>query len=528
MGKLTDSQTWRALEQHANQVKTENLRIDSLFADDTNRFSNYSQQDTHLLFDYSKQLVTEDIFQCLLDLAHESNLEDAIDRMFSGEKINITEDRAALHTDLRLPDTKNRPLEVGQALRQMDQFVSGIHDKKWLGADNQPITTIVNIGIGGSDLGPSMVVDALSEFAVDGISVHFVSNVDPSHIQSVLGLCDAGQTLFTIASKSFTTLETHQNANAARQWFLSCGFSEEDIAKHFVAITSNCDAAVAFGIKADNIFPMWDWVGGRYSLWSAIGLPIALAVGMGSFKQLLGGAHAMDAHFQHTPIDRNIPAILALIGVWNTTFLGAHSTAVVPYSQRLNQLPAYLQQLTMESLGKSVNLQGEPVDYRTGEVIWGTSGTNGQHSYFQMLHQGTEFVPLELIGFCISHNLTETDQHQHLLANFLSQSKALMDGDTSNSDPHKFIKGNKPSATLLIDHLSPFTLGSLLALYEHKVFVQSVIWQINAFDQWGVQLGKILSEKLVDAIDHTTTGQPIDGSTSGLIAHIRRVRKTTL
>jgi glucose-6-phosphate isomerase len=528
MGKLTDSSTWRALKRHAKQVKTEDLRIDSLFAEDSDRFAKYSLQDNHLLFDFSKQLITDEILQSLLDLARETNLDGAINAMFSGEKINITEDRAALHTALRLPNSKHQPAEVGQALRQMEQFVSAIHDKKWLGADSQPITTIVNIGIGGSDLGPAMVVDALSEFAVDGMTVHFVSNVDPSHIQSVLSLCDAGQTLFTIASKSFTTLETHQNANAARRWFLSSGFTENDIAKHFVAITSNRAAAEAFGIKADNIFPMWDWVGGRYSLWSAIGLPIALAVGMGSFKQLLGGAHAMDEHFQHTPLDKNIPAILALIGVWNTTFLDAHSTAVVPYSQRLNQLPAFLQQLPMESLGKSVNLQGEPVDYRTGEIIWGTSGTNGQHSYFQLLHQGTEFVPLELIGFCIPHNDSETDQHQHLLANYLSQSKALMDGDTNNSDPHKYIEGNKPSATLLIDHLSPFTLGSLLALYEHKVFAQSILWQINAFDQWGVQLGKILSEKLLASMNNTANQQPIDGSTSGLIAHIRRVKNPTL
>lgn len=528
MGKLTDSKTWRSLQQLAEQVKTENLRIDSLFAKDADRFAKYSLQQDQLLLDYSKQLVTDEILQSLLNLARESKLSNAISRMFNGERINITEDRAALHTALRLPASKNQPSEVASALQQMDEFVSHIHQKKWLGADNQPITTIVNIGIGGSDLGPAMVVDALGEFALADITVHFVSNVDPSHIQSILPLCESGKTLFTIASKSFTTLETHQNANAARRWFLKSGFTEKDIARHFVAITSNLSAAKEFGIEENNIFPMWDWVGGRYSLWSAIGLPIALAVGMNSFRQLLAGAHVMDEHFQHAPLNHNMPVILALIGIWNVNFLGAHSTAVVPYSQRLSQLPAFLQQLSMESLGKRVNLSGESADYRTGEVIWGTSGTNGQHSYFQLLHQGTEFVPLELIGFCTPHAPSETEQHDYLLANFLSQSKALMDGDTSNNNPHKYIEGNKPSISLLIDHLSPSTLGSLLALYEHRVFVQSVIWQINGFDQWGVQLGKLLSETMITALNTEERDYHIDGSSQGLIAQIRRAKASTL
>jgi glucose-6-phosphate isomerase len=528
MGKLTDSKTWRSLQQLATQAKAENLRIDSLFAEDADRFEKYSLQSDQLLLDYSKQLLTDDILQALLALARESGLKDAIHRMFSGEKINITENRAVLHTALRQPESHNQPKEVRLALLQMQKFVADIHQKNWLGADNQAITTIVNIGIGGSDLGPSMVVEALSEFAHPNIKVHFVSNVDPSHIHSVLPLCNAGQTIFTIASKSFTTLETHQNANAARQWFLNSGFTVKDIAKHFVAVTSNLSAAEDFGIEPANTFPMWDWVGGRYSLWSAIGLPIALAIGMSNFQQLLAGAHAMDEHFQHTPLNKNMPVLLALTTIWNVNFLDANSTAVVPYSQRLSQLPAYLQQLTMESLGKRVNLDGEAADYRTGEAIWGTSGTNGQHSYFQLLHQGTEFVPVEFIGFCNPHNPSESDQHQYLLANLLSQSKALMDGDTDNSDPHKYIEGNKPSTTLLIDNLSPFTLGSLLALYEHRVFVQSVIWQINAFDQWGVQLGKVLSEKMVGAIDQTEDSDPIDSSTMGLITQIRRAKKSTL
>ncbi|MFT4862773.1 MAG: glucose-6-phosphate isomerase [Pseudohongiellaceae bacterium] len=528
MGKLTDSHAWRALLKIADQIKAENLRIDSLFAKDANRFNKYSLLHDQLLLDYSKQLVTDDALQSLLDLAHESNLTEAIDQMFSGKNINLTENRAVLHTALRRPPSENQPAEVAHALQQMEQFVGDIQDLRWLGADKQAITTIVNIGIGGSDLGPAMVVDALADFAQDGLTVHFVSNVDPSHIRSVLQQCSAGQTLFTIASKSFTTLETHQNANAARRWFLDCGFSEKDIAKHFVAVTSNLAAAEAFGIETSNVFPMWDWVGGRYSLWSAIGLPIALAVGMENFKQMLAGAHTMDEHFQHTPLTSNLPVMLGLIGIWNVNFLGAHSTAVVPYSQRLNQFPAFLQQLTMESLGKRVNLHGEAVDYRTGEIIWGSAGTNSQHSYFQLLHQGTEFVPVELIGFCTPHYTRESNQHQHLLANFLSQSKALMDGDTDIDDPHKYIAGNKPSTTLLIDQLSPSSLGSLIALYEHKVFVQSVIWQINAFDQWGVQLGKVLSEKMTSAIDVPASAQPIDSSTQGLIAQIRRVKETPL
>ncbi len=526
MGKLTDSHAWRALLKVADQLKAENLRIDSLFAKDANRFTKFSLLHDQLLLDYSKQLITADALQCLLSLAHDSNLTVAIDQMFSGEKINRTENRAVLHTALRRPASDKQPAEVAQALQQMEQFVGDILDRRWLGADKQAITTVVNIGIGGSDLGPAMVVDALGDFAQDGLTVHFVSNVDPSHIRSVLQQCDAGQTLFTIASKSFTTLETHQNASAARRWFLDCGFTEQDIAKHFVAATSNGAAAEAFGIAASNIFPMWDWVGGRYSLWSTIGLPIALAIGMNNFKQLLAGAHAMDEHFQHTPLASNLPVMLGLIGIWNVNFLGAHSTAVVPYSQRLNQFPAYLQQLTMESLGKRVNLHGEAVDYRTGEVIWGSAGTNAQHSYFQLLHQGTEFVPVELIGFCSGHSARESNQHQHLLANFLSQSKALMEGDTDNADPNKYIEGNKPSTTLLIDQLTPASLGSLIALYEHKVFVQSVIWQINAFDQWGVQLGKVLSEKMTNAISAPANAQQIDSSTQGLIAQIGRVKET--
>ena len=528
MGKLTDSKPWRTLQQYANQVKTENLRIDSLFAKDANRFTKYSLQHDQLLLDYSKQLVTDDILESLLDLAHQSKLKDAITGMFNGEKINKTEDRAVLHTALRLPESKQQPVEVANALHQMEKFVSAIHDKKWLGADNRPITTIVNIGIGGSDLGPAMVVDALSDFALDELTVLFVSNVDPSHIRSVLAPLDAGQTLFIIASKSFTTLETHQNAEAAKHWFLSSGFSAQDIAKHFVATTSNSAAAKAFGIETSNIFPMWDWVGGRYSLWSAIGFPIALAVGMSSFKQLHAGAHSIDEHFQQAPLEANLPVILALVGIWNINFLGAHSTAVVPYSQRLNQFPAFLQQLSMESLGKRVNTDGGAVDYHTGDIIWGSSGTNSQHSYFQLLHQGTEFIPVELIGFCKPQFPAETEQYQHLLANFLSQSKAFMDGDTHNDNPHKFIEGNKPSTTLLIDQLSPSALGSLIALYEHKIFTQSVIWRINAFDQWGVQLGKVLSEKMINAIDSAAIDHHTDGSTQGLITHIIRVNETTL
>ncbi len=526
MVKTTDSKAWRSLQQLSSQIRTKHLRIESLFATDENRFAKFSLSHNEILLDYSKQLLTDEILNALFGLAEQSMLEQAIDAMFKGENINNTENRAAAHTSLRLPEQKNQPREVTAALEQMERFVSSIHNRQWLGANNRPISTVVNIGIGGSDLGPAMVVDALDEYSRDDISMHFVSNVDPSHIQSVLKLCDPSETLFIVASKSFSTLETHLNASAARQWFLDNGFSQQDIAKHFVATTSNLSAAKAFGIQETNIFPMWDWVGGRYSLWSTIGLPIALALGMDNFRQLLAGAHDMDEHFRQTPLKENLPVTLGLLAVWNTNFLNTQSTAVIPYSQRLSQLPAYLQQLSMESLGKSVTKNGQAIDHRTGEVIWGTSGTNGQHSYFQLLHQGTEYTAVEFIGFCAPHDPKTNEQHQHLLANFLSQSKALMEGDTHKKDPHKAVAGNKPSTTLLIDKLSPFTLGSLLALYEHKVYVQSIIWGINAFDQWGVQLGKLLSQSMVDAINKTGLDSELDGSTKGLIQRIRQASKT--
>jgi glucose-6-phosphate isomerase len=368
-----------------------------------------------------------------------------------------------------------------------------------------------------------MVCDALSPFASTKLNVHFVSNVDPSHLQNTLKNLRPETTLFVIASKSFSTLETLKNAEAAREWLLQCADAQAT-SKHFVAITTNLKAATEFGIEEQNLYPLWDWVGGRFSLWSAIGLPIALALGMDGFRQLLAGAHAMDEHFRTAPLERNIPVITALINFWYREFFDAHSTAIVPYSQRLNLLPSFLQQLCMESLGKSVDLQGKPVNYNTGDIIWGSAGTNGQHSYFQLLHQGTEFIPVDFIAAARSDAPEDSDAHQHLLANCLSQSLALMEGKQDTDSPHKLVAGNKPSNTLLLEQLNPHNLGMLLALYEHKVYTLSVLWNINAFDQWGVELGKKLSTQVFSAMSSESGATHLDASTQGLIQTLQQWR----
>ncbi len=521
MSSPTRSSAWQQLAQHAQRFQESGFRLDSLFADNSERFAQYSLQVGDVLADFSKHFIDSDSKAALLQLAADQQLDAAIAAMFAGADINNTEQRPALHIALREGGSGRFP-EVTQTLKKMETFVAAIHDKSWRGYTGEAITDVVNIGIGGSDLGPAMVSEALADFHVPDLSVHFVSNVDPNHLHSVLQKVNPATTLFVIASKSFTTLETHQNAAAARRWFLAQAEDPAYIAKHFIAISTNLQAAAEFGIAAENLFPMWDWVGGRYSLWSAIGLPIALAVGFARFEELLSGAQQMDTHFRDTALDVNLPVLLGLLTVFYTGFFNAHTTAVIPYCQPLSQFPTYLQQLYMESLGKRVRKDGSAVDTNTGEVLWGTAGTNGQHSYFQLMHQGCEFIPVDFIAFAQTPVADSDEQHRHLLANCLSQSLALMAGKPGEENPHKQVPGNRPSTTLIAPALTPATLGSLIALYEHKVYVQSVIWDINAFDQWGVELGKVLSKSMFAAFSDDNTAAALDGSSAGLLQQLRQ------
>ena len=520
MNSPTQTSAWTRLATLSEDLQDEDFRISHLFDESANRFERFSLAHDSLLLDYSKNFLTDESLATLIDLARECHLPAAIEAMFGGEKINRSEDRAVLHVALRDPDTPKQ--EVLDTLARMETLVEAINSGEWKGYSGKRIANVVNIGIGGSDLGPALVSDALSAFSSGSVDVHFVSNVDPVHLRNTLSSLNPETTLFIIASKSFTTLETHQNGKAARQWLLNSAQNEEAIARHFIAVTTNESAATEFGILGDKLLPLWDWVGGRYSLWSAIGLPIALAIGMDNFRALLAGAHAMDRHFQEADLEENMPVLMALVSVFYNGFFDCHSTAVVPYSQQLNRLPAYLQQLCMESLGKAVDIQGRQVATNSGEVIWGTPGTNGQHSYFQLLHQGTQFVPVDFIAFANAATVGDEEQHRHLLANCFAQSLALMNGHTVAHEPHKHVPGNRPSNTLLIEALNPYNLGSLIALYEHKVFVQSVIWNINAFDQWGVQLGKLLSGRLFDALSGEAPTQDFDASTRGLIDLARK------
>lgn len=520
MSSPTQTSAWTQLATLSEDLKRKDFRISHLFDDSADRFDRFSLANESLLLDYSKNFLTDESLAALFKLARERDLTAAIEAMFSGEKINHSEDRAVLHVALRDPKTPYQ--EVLDTLTRMESLVEAIAGGEWKGFTGKQITDVVNIGIGGSDLGPVLVSDALSAFSTGSLHVHFVSNVDPVHLRESLNSLDPETTLFIIASKSFTTLETHENGRAARQWLLNSAKNEEAIARHFIAVTTNARLAKDFGIQQENLFPLWDWVGGRYSLWSAIGLPIALGIGMDNFRALLAGAHAMDRHFQTADLEENMPVILALLSVFYTGFFDCHSTAIVPYSQKLDRLPAYLQQLYMESLGKTVDVEGQRVTTHTGEVIWGTPGTNGQHSYFQLLHQGTQFVPVDFIAFAKAAVAGEEEQHRHLLANCFSQSLALMEGRTTAPEPHKYVPGNRPSNTLLIEELNPYNLGSLIALYEHKVFVQSVIWNINAFDQWGVELGKLLSGKLFASLSAAEVKDDFDASTRGLIDLARK------
>ncbi len=536
---------WHNLVQHQQVLK--NISLKQLFADCPNRFSQYHITAGGLLLDFSKNHLTHESLDLLMQLTRQVGLEQQITDMFSGQKINQTEQRAVLHTALRSPHTAlsidDQPIDklISTQLNKMANLVNKIQTQQWLGFTNKPIQSVVNIGIGGSDLGPRMVCHALAPYHHTGITCYFVSNVDSTDLATVLAKLDPETTLFIVASKSFTTQETLMNAESARDWLLETAKMREAIRQHFIAISSQPERAKKFGIDADNVFEMWDWVGGRYSLWSTIGLPIALATSMETFKALLAGAHEMDQHFRDTPFHQNMPVILALLGIWYHNFWGTDSHAVIPYDQSLAYLPNYLQQLDMESNGKRVDRTGRPVDYQTGPIIWGSVGTNGQHAFHQLLHQGTETVPVDFIIAKQTH-YPIADHHAALYANCLAQSQALMLGkdieqarkeclDQGYSTeaatalaPHKVIPGNKPSNTILIDKLTPQTLGALIALYEHKVFVQSAIWNINAFDQWGVELGKQLGKPILSQILSGQSNKQMDSSTLAMIQALRWCR----
>ena len=512
-----------------------------MFQNDPGRFDKFSVQLGSLLFDYSKNRINEKTIRLLLELVERAGLQSQIERMFGGEKINNTERRAALHTALRNRsdkpvhvDGKDVMPDVRRVLGLMRAFSDKVRSGEHRGHTGKQIRDIVNIGIGGSDLGPLMVCEALRPYASPRLRAHFVSNVDGTHLAETLKGLDGATTLFIVSSKTFTTQETLTNARSARAWLVAELGDERAVAKHFAAVSTNLEATARFGIQSENVFEFWDWVGGRYSLWSAIGLPIALYIGMDKFDELLGGGYAMDEHFRNAPLEKNIPALLGLIGIWYNNFFGAASNAVLPYDQYLHRFPAYLQQLEMESNGKDVDRDGNAVDYETGTVIWGEPGTNGQHAFYQLLHQGTRLVPADFLAPVNSHNPID-DHHLILLANCFAQAEALMLGKTADEAraeltaqglhgetletllPHKVFPGNRPTNTLLFERLDPHTLGMLIAMYEHKVFVQSVMWNINPFDQWGVELGKQLAGEILTELRGMADTSHHDASTKGLI-----------
>ena len=520
MISLNSSPTWRALAAKSEEFKSADFSLKALFAEGE-RYANFSVSHQDLLLDYSKNLLDRKTQALLMRLAEERKLKQAIRAMFAGEVINETEQRPAHHVALRLPEDKQSNKEVSSTLNRLKTLVERIHAGDWTGYSGKKIEAVINIGIGGSDLGPAMVVDALCTECSSALSVDFVSNIDPIHMQQTLARVNPETTLFIIASKSFTTAETLANANRARQWLVNSGCADDHLNRHFLGVSSNVAEALTFGIAKENIYPIWEWVGGRYSLWSAIGLPIALAIGMDSFKQLLAGAHSMDQHFCTADFNLNMPVIMGLLSVWYRGFFNANSFAVVPYSQSLDKLPSFLQQLSMESLGKRVTGDGDLLNVDSGAVIWGTPGTNGQHSYFQLLHQGTNFIPVDFIAVANSNADDAAEQHEQLLANCLAQSQALMEGREKPSEPSRAFPGSRPSNTLIMKELSPFALGELLAMFEHQVFVQSVIWNINAFDQCGVELGKTLAKAMLVALSDEAERANLDASSQGLIAQLK-------
>jgi glucose-6-phosphate isomerase len=538
MSALTQSPSWIALQKHAEEMREVQMR--ELFARDPKRFEKFSLKFGDLLADFSKHRATAETIELLLALARQAGVEKMRDAMFAGEKINLTEKRAVLHIALR--NRSNRPIEVdgkdvmpdvNAVLEQMRGFTGKLRSGSWKGATGERITDIVNIGIGGSDLGPVMVCEALKPDWQDGLSAHFVSNVDSTHLAETVKHLDPAKTLFIIASKTFTTQETLMNARSARAWLVE-KLGEKAVPKHFVAVSTNAAEVSKFGIDTANMFGFWDWVGGRYSLWSAIGLPIACVIGMEKFEQLLQGAHDADEHFRTTPLEQNIPAIMGMIGVWYNDFFGAQTHAILPYDQYLHRFPAYFQQGDMESNGKSVDREGNKIaDYTTGPIVWGEPGTNGQHAFYQLIHQGTRLIPCDFIATAKSRN-PMGEHHPVLLANYFAQTEALMKGKTADEAraegnppeliPHKSFPGNRPSTSFLFDELTPRSLGRLIALYEHKIFVQGVVWNINSFDQWGVELGKQLAKKIEPELKGSEPVSTHDSSTNGLINYYKSRR----
>ena len=542
----TETAAWRELEEI--YFEFEGTHLKDLFASDAERFNKYSLKFEDILLDYSKNIVSDEVKTVLLELAGQCGLKDAIKSMFSGEKINATENRSVLHVALR--NRSNTPIlvdgddvmpEVNAVLDQMKAFSEDIINDTWKGYTGKPISDIVNIGIGGSDLGPLMVTEALKPYKKENINLHFVSNVDGTHMAETLkGVCPE-TTLFIVASKTFTTQETMTNARTARDWFLATAKDGSFVKNHFVAVSTNAEAVAEFGIDTKNMFRFWDWVGGRYSLWSAIGLSIACGIGFENYRELLEGAHAMDTHFAEADFDKNMPVILALIGIWYNNFYGAETEAILPYDQYMHRFAAYFQQGNMESNGKYVDRNGEQVEYQTGPIIWGEPGTNGQHAFYQLIHQGTKLIPCDFIASTINHNQVG-DHHPKLLANYFAQTEAMMVGKTEEQVtaelkaagktdeeivkllPFKVFPGNIPTNSFLVKKLTPRTLGSLIAMYEHKIFVQGVIWNIYSFDQWGVELGKQLANAILPELENNDEVTGHDASTNGLINAYKSMR----
>ncbi len=524
----TTTSAWNELIQHYNENK--HVTIQQLFHADPKRFNKFAHCFEEIVFDFSKNNISETTLQLLIKLAEECHLNDALNAMFNGEKINETENRPVLHTALR--NFSNNPVfvdgadvmpKVKSVLQQMKNFCSKVHQGEWKGFTGKKIRYIVNIGIGGSDLGPVMVTEALKPYWLKDIQTFFVSNVDATHIAETLKKVNAEETLFIIASKTFTTQETMTNAHTARNWFLQSGANNEDVSKHFIAISTNAEEVHKFGIDTNNMFEFWDWVGGRYSLWSAIGLSISLTIGFDNFESLLKGAHSTDLHFKNTSPEKNIPVIMALIGIWYRNFYNAPTEAILPYDQYLQRFAAYFQQGNMESNGKYIDRNGQKVTYQTGPVIWGEPGTNGQHAFYQLIHQGTEIIPCDFIAPVQSHNPIG-DHHEKLLCNFFAQTEALMNG-TPHKNPYRVFEGNRPTNSFLVRKITPYTLGQLIALYEHKIFVQGVIWNIYSFDQWGVELGKILANKILPELKEEQSVDSHDSSTNGLINAYKRMKQ---
>ncbi|UCD88538.1 MAG: glucose-6-phosphate isomerase [Desulfobacterales bacterium] len=543
----TTTDAWQKLSSHYNEIKDRHMR--DMFAEDPDRFSRFSLQFEDMLVDFSKNIINEKTLNLLSKLAEETGVEEAIESMFSGVKINETENRAVLHIALRnrsnsaiLVDEEDVMPDVNAVLKQIEVFSKNIISGQWTGYTGQSITDIINIGIGGSDLGPVMVTEALKPYAKQNINVHFVSNIDATHISETLKKLNPETALFTIASKTFTTQETMTNAHTARNWFLDHAKDEKHIARHFVAMSTNETQVAAFGIHPANMFRFWDWVGGRYSLWSAIGLPIACTIGYEHFIDLLEGAHAMDWHFKEAPFNVNIPVILALIGVWYNNFWQCETEAILPYDQYMHRFPAYFQQGNMESNGKTTDRNGNAITHQTGPVIWGEPGTNGQHAFYQLIHQGTKLIPCDFIAPARSHNPVG-DHHRILLSNFLAQTEALMKGKTEDEVreelqmqhlgeerieallPYKTFQGNKPTNSIVFKQLTPRALGRLIAMYEHKIFVQGVIWNIYSFDQWGVELGKQLAKQILPELETDDNIVSHDASTNGLMNALKEMRR---